>query len=196
MLRVRGIPIGIGVAPLDAAVLWDHRSLPLHDLIQRMLYESNNHFAEQILRTIGDVGPQVVGDTSGIQTERKFLAARGIPTPGLHLVDGSGLAHANRIAAITLARILAAAELGGSGFSRLYYLLPQGGRQGTLKDYYFTTALGRVRAKSGHLDNVNSLAGYVNTYHHGRLVFAFLVNGSPGDPDAAIVRALDRLAVM
>jgi D-alanyl-D-alanine carboxypeptidase len=37
------------------------------------------------------------------------------------------------------------------------------------------------------------LAGYANTAHHGRVAFAFLVDGSPGDPDDAIVRAVDRL---
>ncbi|HYL27611.1 MAG TPA: D-alanyl-D-alanine carboxypeptidase, partial [Candidatus Nitrosotalea sp.] len=76
----------------------------------------------------------------------------------------------------------------------LYMLLPRGGRDGTLQDYDFTTALGRVRAKSGHLSDVSALAGYVTTQRHGRVAFAFLVNGSPGDPDAAIVRAVNRLA--
>ncbi|MBV8117003.1 MAG: D-alanyl-D-alanine carboxypeptidase, partial [Candidatus Eremiobacteraeota bacterium] len=61
-------------------------------------------------------------------------------------------------------------------------------------DYDFTTALGRVRAKSGHLSDVSALAGYANALRHGRLVFAFVINGSPGDPDAAIVRAVNRLA--
>jgi D-alanyl-D-alanine carboxypeptidase/D-alanyl-D-alanine-endopeptidase (penicillin-binding protein 4) len=65
---------------------------------------------------------------------------------------------------------------------------------GTLKYYRFTSAMGRVRAKSGHVDNVASLAGYVETRKHGRVVFAFLINGSPGDPDGAIVDAVDRLA--
>ncbi|MBV8333172.1 MAG: D-alanyl-D-alanine carboxypeptidase, partial [Candidatus Eremiobacteraeota bacterium] len=65
--------------------------------------------------------------------------------------------------------------------------------QGTLKEYDFTTALGRVRAKSGHIGGVASLAGYANTLHHGRVAFAFSINGSPGDPDAAIVRAVNRL---
>jgi D-alanyl-D-alanine carboxypeptidase len=60
--------------------------------------------------------------------------------------------------------------------------------------YRFTTAAGRVRAKSGHLDDAAGLAGYVDTRRHGRVVFAFLINGSPGDPDAAIVSAVDRIA--
>jgi D-alanyl-D-alanine carboxypeptidase/D-alanyl-D-alanine-endopeptidase (penicillin-binding protein 4) len=127
-------------------------------------------------------------DAGGVAAERTFLAQRGIPDPGLRLVDGSGLSADNRVAAITLARLLAASQ------SSLYLLLPRGGREGTLQDYEFTSALGRVRAKSGHLSDVSALAGYVTTRHHGRIAFAFLIDGSPADPDAAIVRAVDRLS--
>jgi D-alanyl-D-alanine carboxypeptidase len=66
-----------------------------------------------------------------------------------------------------------------------------------LTDYDFTQALGRVRAKSGHLDDASALAGYVNTTSHGRLIFAFIINGwTSGDPDSAIVRAVDRMAAL
>lgn len=191
MLRARGIAVAmapaVGAAPLDTVVLWDHRSAPLQALETHMLFLSDNHYAEQLLRKVGE---EVLGepdDSGGISAEAQFLERRGIPTPGLKLFDGSGLSADNRIAAITLARLLAQ-----SGPS-LYLLLPLGGRQGTLEDYDFTTALGRVRAKSGHLSNVSALAGYVTTLHHSRLAFAFTIDGSPGDPDAAIVRAVDRL---
>jgi D-alanyl-D-alanine carboxypeptidase/D-alanyl-D-alanine-endopeptidase (penicillin-binding protein 4) len=105
----------------------------------------------------------------------------------LKIFDGSGLSPKNRIAAVTMARLLIAQE------PALYRLLPLGGREGTLAGYDFTNALGRVRAKTGHLSDVSALAGYANTAHHGRVAFAFLVDGSPGDPDDAIVRAVDRL---
>jgi D-alanyl-D-alanine carboxypeptidase/D-alanyl-D-alanine-endopeptidase (penicillin-binding protein 4) len=179
-------------APLDSVVLWDHASAPLRVLERHMLVFSDNHYAEQLLRTLGGEGKGLANDAGGLAVENAFLSERGIPIPGLRLQDGSGLSDGNRIAAITLARILSDAELRG-GDGSLYGLLPLGGRQGTLADYGFTTALGRVRAKSGHLSGVSSLAGYANTVRHGRVVFAFLFNGSPGDPDAAIVRAIDRL---
>ena len=174
-------------------MLWEHRSAPLRALEAHMLYYSDNHYAEQLLRTLGGETGDVADDAGGLAAERRFLSERGIPNPGLRLNDGSGLSGDDRIAALTLARILSDAQLRG-GDASLYLLLPQGGEQGTLQDYDFTTALGRVRAKSGHITGVSSLAGYVNTLHHGRVVFAFMVNGSPGDPDAAIVRAVNRLA--
>jgi D-alanyl-D-alanine carboxypeptidase/D-alanyl-D-alanine-endopeptidase (penicillin-binding protein 4) len=190
-----GASARVGATPLDATILWDHRSQPLGDLVARMLYVSDNHYAEQFLRTMGALVAGAGDDASGLQVERTFLSRQRIPTPGLHLVDGSGLAHADRVAAITLATILSDAQIGDPA-AALYGRLPQGGRQGTLKEYDFTTALGRVRAKSGHLYGVGALAGYVNTYHHGRVVFAFLIDGSPDDADAAIVRAVDRLATL
>lgn len=198
MLRDAGIATGakpvVQPAPIDSIVLWDHRSAPLAELERFMLYVSDNHYAEQFLRAIGRDAATGSDDTpAGIAQEIRFLNSRGIPVPGMRLVDGSGLAESNRIAAVTLARILSDAELRDNG-AELDPLLPQGGKDGTLKHYAFTTARGRVRAKSGHLSDASSLAGYVNTAHHGRLAFAFMIDGSPGDPDAAYVRALDRLA--
>jgi serine-type D-Ala-D-Ala carboxypeptidase/endopeptidase (penicillin-binding protein 4) len=192
MLALRGItastPPSVGAAPLSTVVLWDHRSAPLARLESHMLWVSDNHYAEQLLRTVGEEVTGTPDDAGGIAAERAFLMQQGIPAPGLRLVDGSGLSAQNRVAAITLARLLASSE------ASLYMLLPRGGREGTLEDYGFTSALGRVRAKSGHLSGVSSLAGYVTTRRHGRVAFAFLIDGSPADPDAAIVAAIDRLS--
>jgi D-alanyl-D-alanine carboxypeptidase/D-alanyl-D-alanine-endopeptidase (penicillin-binding protein 4) len=191
MLGARGIrqaqSPSFGATPLDTVVLWDHKSAPLPALEAHMLFVSDNHYAEQLLRTIGGEVAGDADDRGGIEAERHFLQRRGIPSPGMTLYDGSGLSPYNRVAAITVGRLLLSQE------ASLYRLLPLGGREGTLSDYDFTTALGRVRAKSGHLSNVSSLAGYATTLHHGRVAFAFLIDGSPADPDAAIVRALDRL---
>jgi len=192
MFAGRGIPSAappsVGAAPLESVVLWDHRSAPLQALEAHMLYVSDNHYAEQLLRTVGEEDGATPDDAGGISAEREFLGRLGVPMPGLRLFDGSGLSEGNRVAAITLARLLAGEE------PSLYRLLPLGGREGTLENYGFTTALGRVRAKSGHLSDVCALAGYVTTMHHGRVAFAFLIDGSPGAPDDAIVAAVDRLA--
>jgi serine-type D-Ala-D-Ala carboxypeptidase/endopeptidase (penicillin-binding protein 4) len=191
LLAARGIasalPPGVGASPLDSVVLWDHRSAPLQELESHMLFVSDNHYAEQLLRTLGGEAGGAPDDAGGIDAERHFLDRLGVPAPGLRLYDGSGLSPDDRIAAITIVRLLSASQ------PSIYHLLPLGGREGTLEDYDFTTALGRVRAKSGHLSDVSALAGYANTMHHGRVAFAFLIDGSPGDPDAAIVRAVDRL---
>ncbi|MGZ3519456.1 MAG: D-alanyl-D-alanine carboxypeptidase/D-alanyl-D-alanine endopeptidase [Vulcanimicrobiaceae bacterium] len=197
MLKERGIAQGTmprtGITPLTTRVLWNHRSRPLHDLVRDMLFRSDNHYAEQLMRVVGGLDGAAATDASGVAAERNYLHARGVRIPGLHIVDGSGLSHANRVAAITLASILSFEQRDPQG-NPIYSLLPRGGFDGTLKNYRFGSALGRVRAKSGHLSDVDSLAGYVTTHGHGRLTFAFLVNDSPGDPDDAIVAAVDRLS--
>ncbi|HEY8313579.1 MAG TPA: D-alanyl-D-alanine carboxypeptidase/D-alanyl-D-alanine-endopeptidase [Candidatus Baltobacteraceae bacterium] len=197
MFKLRGItvarPPATGIVPLRTVVLWDHRSAPLRDLVHDMLFASDNHYAEQLMRVAGGLDGAAATDAHGISAERSFLRGIGVPTPGIHVVDGSGLAHANRVAAITLAGILSY-EQRVPGGNPLYLLLPRGGADGTLKHYRFTSALGRVRAKSGHLSDAEALAGYVTTRHHGRVSFAFIVNDSPGDPDDAIVSAVDKLS--
>ncbi len=186
-------PPVVSRVPLDTVVLWDHRSAPLRRLLEHMLYVSDNHYAEQFMRTLAIDAGMRGDDASGLAEERRFLRSHSIPTPGMHVVDGSGLAESDRVAAITLARILSDAQLRG-GSDELYRLLPLGGKDGTLTDYDFTSADGRVRAKTGHLSDASSLAGYVNTHRHGRVAFAFMINDSPGDPDSAYVSAVDQIA--
>jgi len=194
MLKDRGVhiarPAGTGVAPSGLHVFWDHRSPPLRTLIKHMLVHSDNHFAEQILRRLAGAlgGPATVA--AGIGDELRFLRAAGIPIDGLQLHDGSGLAHADRVSALTLARLL---EYARGARDEMYPLLARGGIDGTLREYQFKTARGRVRAKSGHLDDVDALAGYLDTRHHGRLTFVFLVAGTRYVDDA-VVSALDRAA--
>jgi len=199
MLRARGIEtapeVRVGVAPLAAHALWLHRSAPLRDLIARMLVTSDNHYAEQLLRTIGAERGRAT-EASGALVERAMLARDAVDTSGLHVVDGSGLAATNRVAPITFALLLARVQheaIAGD----LLRGLPRAGIEGTVRYRRLSKALGRVRAKSGHIASVNALVGYVSTDHHGRLAFAILVNAADPDSEAienGIDRSLDALA--
>ena len=195
-LREAGITVAAppraGKAPRDAYTLWDHPSPALTQLVHHMMIFSDNHFAEQFLRVLGATSGRA-DDPHGIAAERAILKAEQVPAPGLHLVDGSGLADANRVAAITLVRLLAHADADPRG-NALYPVLARGGLDGTLKRYHFAQASGRVRAKSGHLAAVSALAGYVNTRHHGRVAFAFMFNGVRDAADGPIVAAVDSIA--
>ncbi|MDQ2663711.1 MAG: D-alanyl-D-alanine carboxypeptidase/D-alanyl-D-alanine-endopeptidase, partial [Candidatus Eremiobacteraeota bacterium] len=66
MLHDAGIrlesPARTGRAPLDATVVWNHRSSPVRVLVGRMLYQSNNHFAEQVLRAVGGASGAAAND--------------------------------------------------------------------------------------------------------------------------------------
>jgi D-alanyl-D-alanine carboxypeptidase/D-alanyl-D-alanine-endopeptidase (penicillin-binding protein 4) len=187
--------VRLGVAPLGGVALWVHRSAPLGSIVHDMWLTSDNHHAEQLLRVLGaQRGTGTVA--SGSRVERAILARDGVPAPGLRVVDGSGLAASDRVAPETLAILLARAASEPAG-TTIVRDLPRVGIEGTVRYRVLTDAAGRVRAKSGHINDVNALAGYVQTRRHGRVAFAFLINGSGADDgpvDDGIDRALDILA--
>ncbi|MEO6990305.1 MAG: D-alanyl-D-alanine carboxypeptidase/D-alanyl-D-alanine-endopeptidase [Candidatus Baltobacteraceae bacterium] len=200
MLQERGIALDgavrVGVAPLAARRLWLHRSAHVDALLREMLVNSDNHTAEQLLRLVGFQKGFGGTDAGGLQAERAFFAQHAIDASGWRAFDGSGLAPSDRIAPLALAQILLVATAGSEGASFLR-ALPLAGLEGTVRYHRLDAALGRVRAKSGHIDGVNALAGLVSTRRHGRLAFAFVVNGpqaNAGDITQRTDAALDALA--
>jgi serine-type D-Ala-D-Ala carboxypeptidase/endopeptidase (penicillin-binding protein 4) len=193
MLRARNVTVEgrarTGIAPVIGTVLWRHESAPLRTLLGHMLFESDNHYAEQLLRAIGAQRGAVGTERSGAAVERSVFARLGAPTDGLRVVDGSGLAPTDRVAPIDLATLLARANLDPTG-DVLFHDLPRVGIEGTVRRHDVTTALGRARAKSGHIEDVDALAGYVDTRRHGRVAFAILVNDRRAD-DGAVYDGMD-----
>jgi D-alanyl-D-alanine carboxypeptidase/D-alanyl-D-alanine-endopeptidase (penicillin-binding protein 4) len=200
MLAQRGIAcnceIERGPAPLAAQPLWTHSSLPLSAIVAEMLTNSNNHSAEQLLRSLGARSGHAGTDASGVSEERGELARLRLSRSGMRLYDGSGLSPDDRVEPIELAKLVAA-ELGTPAGNDFLRGLPRVGLDGTVIHHNLTEALGRARAKSGHIDGVNGLVGTVLTRHHGRVAFAFIVN-DPRYQAGAITdeedRALDALA--
>lgn|GEM_PF-377976 len=180
-----------GAAPLTAVTLWLHRSPPLSAIVGEMLVHSNNHSAEQLLRLVGQQAGRAGTDQNGFVLERRELARLGIAHPGLTAYDGSGLAPADKIPAMLTARLLAAELRGPNG--RVFLLsLPRVALDGTVVyGHELHAALGRARAKSGHLKAVNALAGTVLTRRHGRIAFAFVVNDRRSEA-SAVYRSQDR----
>jgi len=180
-----------GLAPLTGVTLWLHRSQPLSAIVSEMLVHSNNHSAEQLLRLVGRQAGRAGSDASGLTLERRELAHLGIAHPNLTAYDGSGLAPEDKIPPMVIARLLAAELRGPDG--RVFLLsLPRVALDGTVVyGHELRAALGRARAKSGHLSQVNALAGTVLTRRHGRISFTFVVNG-PRSEAGAVYRSQDR----
>jgi D-alanyl-D-alanine carboxypeptidase/D-alanyl-D-alanine-endopeptidase (penicillin-binding protein 4) len=198
--RTRGIAIDgavrTGVGPVAGHVYWLHRSAPLRALLAHMLFESDNHYAEQLLRAVAAHGGALGTEANGAAVERAILRRFDAPADGLRVVDGSGLAPSDRIAPLAMATLLARAAQDPVG-DVLFHDLPRVGIEGTVRRRDVTTALGRARAKSGHIEDVNALAGYVDTHHHGRVAFAIMVNDARADDgpvDEGIDATLDTLA--
>jgi len=196
--RQISLPLGyrVGAAPPASTVLWAHRSPPLEAIVRDMLVHSNNHTAETLLRIVGESARHPGTDDAGIAFEKRELARLGVPHGRMRVYDGSGLAPGDRIMPLTLARLLAA-QMRGPNADIFVRCLPRVGLDGTVKHHILHAALGRTRAKSGHIENVNGLAGTVLTRHHGRVSFAFVVNDPRANADIVTEeedRALDALA--
>ncbi len=200
MLGERRIGVAGGfraeAAPADGVPLWTHRSAPLSSLVREMLVNSNNHTAETLLRVLGQRTGRPGTDAAGLAVEKSELTKLGVPRDGLQLYDGSGLAPSDRIMPLTLAKLIASVTRGPLGDAYVRSL-PLVGMEGTVKHHVLHAALGRTRAKSGHIENVNGLAGTVQTEHHGRIAFAFILNDPRADADVIYEEedeVLDRLA--
>ncbi|MBD5634728.1 MAG: D-alanyl-D-alanine carboxypeptidase/D-alanyl-D-alanine-endopeptidase [Candidatus Eremiobacteraeota bacterium] len=185
-----------GPAPAGATQLWEHESAPLADIEREMLVNSNNHTAETLLRIVGETAGHPGTDGAGIAVEKNELLRLGVPHERMTLYDGSGLAPSDRIMPVTLAKLLAAEARSANG-DTFVRSLPRVGFEGTVRNHDLHAALGRTRAKSGHIEGVNGLAGIVQTQHHGRVAFAFIVNASNANADVVyeeMDRALDAIA--
>jgi D-alanyl-D-alanine carboxypeptidase/D-alanyl-D-alanine-endopeptidase (penicillin-binding protein 4) len=165
-----------------------HRSPPLSQLATSMMKVSQNQYAELLLKKIGKEGA------------RDRLREIGIADVSYVLADGSGLSRYNYVTADTLVRVLQHVYRRARHAAVFPATLPIAGRDGTLaRRLLGTAAEGKVRAKSGSIDNVRAISGYVETADGGTLVFSMIANNfniSAAEIDAAADRALIRLAAL
>ncbi|HEX4698638.1 MAG TPA: D-alanyl-D-alanine carboxypeptidase/D-alanyl-D-alanine-endopeptidase [Actinomycetes bacterium] len=186
--------VGRAVAPTGAQVLAVAPSPTVGAMVQSALQNSDNDLAEALLRdaAIGAGEPASFAGGTALVTET--LSTLGVPAQGLVLQDGSGLSRGDRIAPVTLAALLRLAADGTHpALSPLVDGLPVAGFTGTLALRYDTGlsrgGAGVVRAKTGTLTGVSSLAGITSVA--GRpVVFAAI---SDRVPTGATVQARDDL---
>jgi D-alanyl-D-alanine carboxypeptidase/D-alanyl-D-alanine-endopeptidase (penicillin-binding protein 4) len=178
-LRVSSVTGGTG--PAAATEIARVESPPVGDIVQRMLTNSENNFAEAMAHLTGGkmLGkPSFVG---GAAATSAALADLGLETGGVVLADGSGLSTRNRVTARLLAGVLTdVARATDPDLASIAPGLAVAGLTGTLADRFQTpaTAAGRgfVHAKTGTLTGVVSLAGTVLDADGRVLVFALIAN--------------------
>jgi D-alanyl-D-alanine carboxypeptidase/D-alanyl-D-alanine-endopeptidase (penicillin-binding protein 4) len=171
-------------APASAPVLASVSSPPLAAIAEQMLQESNNVIAENLARHVAIALGMPATFSGAAGADIAELRRLGITTP-ISLVDGSGLSPNDAIAPKTLIRVLALA----AGTPRLRSAvtgLPVAGFTGTLSAGGSAfggiggTARGVVRAKTGNLATVASLAGLVYDRSGDLLLFAIMAPKVPG----------------
>lgn len=171
------------------------RSATVAQIVDATLVRSDNEAAEVLLRHVGLAAGGSGSFEGGTEAVVAALAEADVPVRGLRLDDGSGLARSNRIAPETLSGLLRAASSRASTAEMLADL-PVGGLTGTLQNRFDEDSEGRglVRAKTGTLTGVHSLAGYVTDARGVPIVFALMVDDSEGVNPFVTQAALDDVA--
>jgi serine-type D-Ala-D-Ala carboxypeptidase/endopeptidase (penicillin-binding protein 4) len=172
-VAVAGRP-GLGVAPETATSLASDTSDPLSRVVAHMNHESDNFYAEMLLKQVaaasGKVGTSVAGGRIVVAAMREA----GIPVEGVRMVDGSGLSSLDRLPAQTVVGVIGAGLADPSIRSSFLGSLAVAGVSGTLSDR-LPTLRGRVKGKTGTTGLACSLSGVIG----GTLAFAVLENGNP-----------------
>jgi serine-type D-Ala-D-Ala carboxypeptidase/endopeptidase (penicillin-binding protein 4) len=197
--------LGISIGPLT--VIHQHspmppgwtevarlESPPLAELIKTTHQQSDNLYAETLLRALGAAPAAAATQTdstlaAGLQQVSAQLTALGVDPAGYVLADGSGLSRRNGVSPVALGQTLQGMH--AQPWGQVYRgSLPIGGVSGTLADRLADTA-GRIQAKTGTLTGVTALSGYAS----GDLpvVFSVILNQSTA-PKADQRRAIDAMA--
>ena len=185
--------VDIPVNADGAAILYAYRSHPLSDIAQPLLKESINLYGEAVERLNG-TGPLPRTNDQALEGMKQRLLSWGVPADGFQLVDGSGLSRRDVLAADTLLTVLVR-MYDPAGMSPWMTGLPVAGVDGTLAARMKATpAENNVRAKTGTMSNVRSLAGYVKTRDGEPLAFVVMVNNFEGT-GAEAVAAIDAIAI-
>lgn len=199
MLATRGMKVKgkvkAGLTPSKAKVVHVSQSDTFDVLLKRLNKLSSNFVAEQLLKTLGaELRGQPGTFTKGVEVVEQFLERDvGIPRGTYVMKNGSGLNDANRFSASQLNRLLRHMYERFPFAPEYLSSVPIAGKDGTLK-YRFegSEAVGRLRAKTGTLESVSALSGYVTSAGGERFSFSMMANDFAGRA-GPIVAGLDAL---
>jgi D-alanyl-D-alanine carboxypeptidase/D-alanyl-D-alanine-endopeptidase (penicillin-binding protein 4) len=194
--KLRSEIIPSGARP---ALVW--QSPPLGEIIRSINKNSNNVMTRQLLYTLAAVQHGSPGTREkGVQAVREFLASRGLNINSLTLTNGAGLARDERVSARLLGGILHSAQ--HSVYAPEFIAsLSLGGMDGTTRGRFDdNSGNGRMHVKTGRIDHVSALAGYVHAANGKNYVVAIMLNApdahlGPGrELEAAVTRWVQNLS--
>ena len=144
-----------------------------------MLKESDNLYAESMFYQIAaSSGSRPATAKHARSVINRLITKLGLNPERYQVADGSGLSLYNYVSAELEVRMLRYAFRNENMFPHLYHALPVAGVDGTLKSRMRgTAAYGNVRAKTGTLTGISSLAGYCTASNGHRLCFAIINQG-------------------
>ncbi len=182
MLREAGIVVEAPIitAPYSKdALMLCVRSHQLKEILIPMLKESDNLYAESVFYHIAaSQGARPAKASHARQLVKKELSKAGVTGVPYKIADGSGLSLYNYVTPELMVKLLCYAYRHTNIFMQLYPALPVAGQDGTLKKRMMnTSANGKVKAKTGTVTGVSSLAGYLTSANGHVLAFCILNQG-------------------
>ncbi len=176
-IHVDGI-ITAGAAPTDSQALATHTSKPLKKLITEMLKMSDNVIAGSLFKKIGELYTHRPGswENGGDSVGRILSQQAALDTWHINLIDGSGLSRYNQVTPAQMLQLLDFTYHNDATSYEFMSALPIAGVDGTLKRRMRNIAW-RVRAKTGTMQGVVSLAGYAISQDKEPFAFVILING-------------------
>jgi D-alanyl-D-alanine carboxypeptidase/D-alanyl-D-alanine-endopeptidase (penicillin-binding protein 4) len=201
LLKARGVAVdgaaASGRTPAGAPPVASLSSAPLAQVVGEVLKQSDNDGAELFTKELGRMAGSPT-TAAGVAAIRADLTAAGLPVSQLSMVDGSGLDRSDRVSCQLLVDVLQRSGPAGA----LGAGLPVAGQSGTLQGRLVgTPAATRLRAKSGSLDAVSSLSGFVMPVataagqdQAAALTFSMIFNGNPSQTATEAVE--DRIGVI
>lgn len=201
LLEKRGVSVGdafeVTTEPLPTGA-----GPPLHTIQSRSLPEtladintwSNNFMAEMVLKQMGcDLGP-ACSWKRGVERATSALQALGLPADSFLIVNGSGLYRATMVSPASMTALLVAMATDTTRAGAFLGSLAVSGKPGTMHRRLTAKRVrGKVKGKTGTLDEVVSLSGYVPTRRGRTLAFSVFINGANSERTGAIRRKIDRL---
>lgn len=151
---------------------------PFWDLVNKVNKNSDNYLAENLFKILGAEYSQKEGNSFyATQAVMSFLDQEGIYNEGTTIVDGSGISRFNKTTTASIVSLLEYVYLDIDNFDFLFNSLSIAGRDGTLEDrMYQSAAYLNFRGKTGSLNGVSAISGYLSTKDNRDLIVSILMN--------------------
>jgi D-alanyl-D-alanine carboxypeptidase/D-alanyl-D-alanine-endopeptidase (penicillin-binding protein 4) len=173
-----------GSASPAARLVHVHESEPLAEIVRDINKFSNNVMARQLYLTLAaEMGGPPARPELALASIRQLLTAKGIKAPELVIENGSGLSRLERASAATIAAVLHAAWR-SAAMPEFVSSLPVVAADGTMKKRLLGEGVaGRAHIKTGLLQDVRSIAGYVLDRHGRRHLVVMIINHPRASPE-------------
>jgi D-alanyl-D-alanine carboxypeptidase/D-alanyl-D-alanine-endopeptidase (penicillin-binding protein 4) len=173
-------------------------STQLSIIAQKTLKPSQNLYTETLLWTLGEqlgdkTNLNATSAEKGLDVVKKFLQGIGVAPDGIVQYDGSGLSRHNLVTPEAVVQVYQ--YMAKSPYSIAWNAaLTIGGVDGTLKNRFKgTSAEANVRGKTGTIDQVSSLSGYLTSTSGEKFVFSIIVNGV--NPTSLRTKTIDEIVI-